>query len=76
MAEGRALLLVVNKLDALTPEQRQLALRNISGVVERALPDAAGGDARRDRRLLMVVRAGLGCKGGRRGQRACQSCIP
>ena len=45
VAEGRALLLVVNKLDALPEEGRSAALRLIEGAVERALPEVTGGAA-------------------------------
>lgn len=40
VAEGRLLLIVANKLDALTPAQRQQALTLIRQTVEDSLPDA------------------------------------
>ena len=39
VAEGRLLLIVANKLDALAPAQREQALGLIRGVVEESLPD-------------------------------------
>jgi hypothetical protein len=39
VAEGRLLLIIANKLDALAPAQREQALGLIRGVVEESLPD-------------------------------------
>jgi hypothetical protein len=39
VAEGRLLLLVANKLDALAPGQRERALTLIRDTAHRALPD-------------------------------------
>jgi hypothetical protein len=39
VAEGRLLLIVANKLDALTPPQREQAMGLIRKVVEAHLPD-------------------------------------
>ncbi|PRW45001.1 GTPase Der [Chlorella sorokiniana] len=42
VSEGRLLLIVANKLDALTPAQRQQALALIRQTVEDSLPDVSG----------------------------------
>lgn len=43
--EGRALLLVANKLDALGAAEQGEAVRLIKGAVENKLPEVAGGAA-------------------------------
>ena len=43
VAEGRSLLLIVNKLDALSSEQQVEALRLVEQAVENGVPEVSGG---------------------------------